>query len=53
VLNSLIHTYNLRVRLGAYQTSESVAGIAAYAAAFMWVLFIEHDPDRHMKGLQA
>lgn len=53
ILDSLIDTYNLRVGLGAHQTGESVASVAAYAAAFVRVLFIKHDPDGHMKRFQA
>jgi hypothetical protein len=47
MLDGLIDAYYLRIRLGAQQARKSVAGIAADAAALVWVLLVEHDPDRH------
>src|SRR5260370_37100231 len=52
MLDRLIDAYNLRVGFGTNQTGETVASIAADAAALVGVLLVEHDPDRHVKGLQ-
>src|SRR5437879_9572558 len=53
MLDRLIDAHNLRVGLGAHQAGESVAGVAANAAALLRILFVEHDPDRNVEGLQA
>src|SRR2546428_12495449 len=53
MLDRLIDAHNLRVGLGAYQAGESVAGVTANATALLRILFVEHDPDRNVEGLQA
>src|SRR5207245_11784782 len=53
MLDRLIDAHNLRVGLGAHQAGESVASVAANAAALLRILFVEHDPDRNVEGLQA
>src|SRR5438552_17947125 len=53
MLDRLINAHNLRVGLGAHQAGESVAGVAANAAALLRILFVEHEPDRNVEGLQA
>src|SRR5438132_14068984 len=53
MLDRLIDAHNLRVGLGAHQAGESVAGVAANAATLLRILFVEHDPDRNVEGLQA
>src|SRR5437588_188695 len=53
MFHGLIDTYNLRIGFGAYQTGESIARIAAYAAAFVGVLFVEHNPHRDVERLQT
>src|SRR2546430_4113159 len=53
MFDRLIDADHLRVGLGTNQTGESVAGIAANAAALVRVLLVEHDPDRYVEGFQA
>src|SRR5271166_5305223 len=49
----LIDAHNLRIGLRAHQTGKAVAGVAADAAALVRVSLVEHDPDRHVEGLQT
>src|SRR5229473_1500709 len=53
MFDRLIDADNLRVGLGANQTGESVAGVAADAAALVRILLVEHYADRHVEGLQS
>src|SRR5271165_2016726 len=53
MFDRLIYAHNLRVGLRTYQTGKAIAGVAANAAALVRILFVEHDPDRHVEGLQS
>ena len=53
ILDGFIDAHNLRVGLRANQASKTVAGVAANAAALVRILFVEHDADRNVEGLQS
>src|SRR5687767_4034930 len=53
MLKSRIDTDRLRISLCANQTWMSVAGITANAGASSRSLFIDPNPKRHVKRLQA
>src|SRR5712692_1760221 len=53
MFDRLIDADNLRVGLGADQAGESVAGVAADAAALVRILLVEHDADRYVEGLET
>src|SRR5258708_7592740 len=53
MLQRRVDTDRLRIGLCANQTWMAVAGIATNAGAVARVLFIDSNPKRHMKRLQA
>src|SRR5258708_12149115 len=53
MFDRLIDAHHLRIGLRTHQAGESIAGVAANAAALVRVLLVEHDPDRYVEGLQA
>src|SRR5258706_6780540 len=53
MLQRRVDADRLRISFGANQTWMAVAGIATNAGTGAWVLFIDPNPKRHVKRLQA
>src|SRR4029453_17635428 len=53
MLERRVDAHHLRVGLGLQQARKAVTGVAADAAALLWVLLIENDADRHVEWAVA